>query len=1038
MTPSTATVSYKWTLNGKGTITTSTYTVPADANSGDAIKLVVTDADGNTAEDTVYVGGFTILLVEPTTASTQPQRVGYKYIRADFSASLSSLTPSDIEIRDKKSNQLYSVESVTLSSDGTSADITIAGNSDIAGTSFLVSQTEYVITITQGGASDSYEFELPDYQADMLVTSVNLKDGKITIGTTDRTNSGTAVGSYEVGDVYDDNLGSLVGRTVNVGINSDNELETISVNDAEVVYGVMKYVEKGGFEGVPSAKDYFEDVVTGTKYYLSANSSSKINTTQVINVVNGNDLIAYTLDENGDVNDAPELTDDATYVYTKLVLNPNGTVSCAVLDDQLVWVDYIRVTDVDENTVNESGANAFDFKDYTIEKDGEYITPADLEEDDIIYFESENKFAEVYNNVVSGTPSGINSNTIKVNGTALKWAYAPDVRGILGGTARYYDTDDEAYEPLANTDEDDNIDSQKYLASLDTELGVDAYLNRLGQIVYIDGVVTGTSATTDEYYVTTSGAKGYNMALKDYIQFKVSDGKEQTIEIPVSQIKKFNGIAGKLEAGDAQDTETEGAYLFKFTASGDDDSEDFTDTAAEAFITTGQFVKLTKDSSGKVIGITFVDAGDGTGTNAYVAGEGVKTVTDIDDKGEIVLKPSSEKLTTNATTVAKLTDETNIWVHSRKLKANNTDVDKTTVTKTTFADYTKTTRDLGSFHGTAIGIVEQATGAANLKSADASINVFVKGSNVTDLVIIEKVTDGGVSNAFAVADKTSAAGIVVDYTTKKNGDEDLNYVDTITIKEIDGTEVEYEASVEDLGLPEIGTYIDLTLDKNTEEIVAVKSNAWSYVGWLDTAKNYTKLTQIIDEDAQKIEADKTALIVKRSYNSKGEAEYKNTTLNQINTSTKAMTIEVHQAYYNDDDGIIYGDFIVVEEMNAATAEAYADAWQDIAGLSALTLNINNAADTTKATVTVSGDYGTVSAGAKTLDPADNDDTWTVDGRVATFTSDSDADGAGTVVLEIEGDKGSMKRVVTFSVAIKDGEANEVVLTKVSDTYINIT
>ena len=68
--PADAKVTYKWTINGKGAVTTATYTVPADANSGDAIKLVVTDADGETAEDTVYVGGFTILAVEPTTDQT--------------------------------------------------------------------------------------------------------------------------------------------------------------------------------------------------------------------------------------------------------------------------------------------------------------------------------------------------------------------------------------------------------------------------------------------------------------------------------------------------------------------------------------------------------------------------------------------------------------------------------------------------------------------------------------------------------------------------------------------------------------------------------------------------------------------------------------------------------------------------------------------------------------------------------------------------------------------------------------------------------
>ena len=1002
-------VLYSWTLNGKGAVTTSTYTVPADAKSGDAIKVVVTDLNGNTATDTVYVGGFTILEVEPTTAQGGS---GYKYVRAYFSAALASLTPSDIVIRDKKTNQLYSVESVALSSDGKSADITIAGNVDIAGTTFLMPATEYVITITQGGASDSYEFELPDFESDMLVTSVNLDDGKITLGVTDRTNSGDTAGEFEVGDVYADNLGYLVGRTVNVGINSDSELETISVNDAEVVYGVMKYVENTDDPqvGTPQAKDYFQDVVTEKKYYLSpeANASSKVNTTQVINVVDGEDLLA-----------TPTLADDTTYVYAKLVLNPNGTVSCAVLDDEALWTNYIRVTDVDDTVVNESKANAFDFDGYVIEKEGIYVTPEDLEEDDIVYFESENKFAEVYNDVVSGTPSGINSTSIKINGTSYKWNYDNNVIAA-DLSARYYNTDDEAYEALEYVAEADNVDSQKYLESLDSEIGVDAFLNRLGEIVYIDGVVTDSVETTDEYYVTTSAAQGYTMALGTYIKFKVSDGKEQTIEIPVSQIKKFNGVAGKLEAGtDKTDGST---FEFKFTGT-TVATQNFGPTVdANVLITSGELIKLTKDSSGKVIGITLVDT---TGENKA----GVATAANIDakDPAATVLKPSSTKVEDSEGTIAKLTADTNIWVHTKKLKADGATIDKTTVSKVKFADYEKTTRDILTFDASDI--------QNDPDLANASMKVFVKGSDVSDILILETVTDAGVSNAFEVADKTSAAGIVIGSTTKKNADSDGLYVDTITIREIDGAEVEYEASVEDLAVPVTGSYISLTLDKNSGEIVSIASNEWSWVSWLDEGnKNYTKLTQIIDEDGQKIEADKTALIVKRSYNSKGEAEYKNTTLNQINTSTKAMTIEVHQAYYNDTDTIIYGDFIVVEEMAADDAEAYAEAWQDIAGLSALTLRIDNTASATTATVTVSGDYGTVRAGAKTLDPADDGDTWAVNDRVATFTSNSDADGAGSVILEIEGENGSMKRVVTFSVEITDGGTNEVVLTKVSDTY----
>ena len=956
--PADAKVTYKWTINGKGAVTTATYTVPADANSGDAIKLVVTDADGETAEDTVYVGGFTILAVEPTTDQTNN---GYKYIRAYFSGSLNSLEPEDIVIRDKKTNQLYSVDTVKLSADGTYADITLFGSVLEGGTMFLSGGTEYVMTIAKDGSVDSYEFELPNFSSDMLVTKVNLKDGKVTLGRTDRTNAGTAIGEFEVGDVFADNLGTLVGRTVNVGVNSDNEIESINANDAEVVYGVMKYVEKGEAAGTPEAKDYFQDVVTETKYYLSHESAkaSKINTTKVINVVDGADML-----------DTPDLTDGAVYSYAKLVLNPNGTVSCAVLDGD-AWDDYMRVVTVDDTLVTESTANAFDFDGYTIEKDGEYITTDKLEEDDIIYFEGTNKFAEVFSIVVDGTPSGINSTSIKIDGVSYKWNnldHATDVR--------YYDDGDEAYLPLNATK--GNVDAQKYLESLDSEIGVTAYLNRLGDIVYIDGVVTGTSATTDEYYVTTSAAAGYTQALNSYIKFKVSDGTEQTIEIPVSQIKKFNGVAGKMtgEAG-TEDDGSDYEFTFDATADEDDATASFTADEAKDLITSGELVKLTKDSTGKIIGITLVDnVTDG----ADIVKTTVDFAVDIDGKGKAVLKPSSSKVETDDGMIVKLTDDTNIWVHTVKGT-------KTTVSKVKFEDYTKTTLDL---------------------AAAETMKVFTKGSSVTDILILETITDD-VSNAFEIADKSSAEGIVISYTAKKNADGDANYIDTITIMEIDGTQVEYEASVENLAIPNEGDYIELTLDKNTGEIVGVASNVWSYIDWLDTAKTYTKLTQLECEDGTSVQADKTALVVKRSYNTDGSAKYTKTTMNQINTSSKEMVVQIHEKYYNSDDAVVFADFIVVEED--PDAEAVAEAGQEYLRLAGMTFTVANPTDAAS-TITIEDANG--DAVTETVTVTSSDDTKgganAAGGVVTTTYTD---DGQVVLTITVEGADGHYKRVVTW-------------------------
>ena len=394
--------SYKWTINGKGALTTATYTVPADAKSGDAIKVTVTDELGNTADATVYVGGFTILKVEPTTAQAQDDETGYKYIRAYFSSGLKSLAPEDIVLRDKYSEQLYSIDTVKLSSDGTYADITLFGSVSEGGTKFLQGGEIYVMTITNAEISDTYEFELPIFRSNQLVTNVDIANNKITLFNWL---------TLEVGDVYEENLGTLVGRTVNIGYNSDREVEKMTVNNADVVYGVMEFTEDG--DDYVSAKDYFKDVVTNTKYYLSPQNTSKIRYTRIINVVEGDDIAVYN-DGNDKFNVAA--LDGIKYSYAKLVLNPNGTVACAVLDQDR-WDGTVKVDEIDGTIVSETSKVNVDLDGFTIEKDGKYITPEELEVGDLVFYEAQGdpdatKFAEVYNDVVTGTPGAVNSEKI--------------------------------------------------------------------------------------------------------------------------------------------------------------------------------------------------------------------------------------------------------------------------------------------------------------------------------------------------------------------------------------------------------------------------------------------------------------------------------------------------------------------------------------------------------------------------------------------------------------------------------------------------
>ena len=831
-TAGTGVYTYEWTLNGKGAVTTETYEVPADAKSGDKIKVTVTDELGNTAEDTVYVGGFTITKVEPTTATTATTTTGYKYIRAYFSSSLATLTADDIEIRDKDTEQLYSVDTVKLSSDGTYADITLFGSQDEGATSFLIPQTIYTMEIANSQGSDIFEFELPMIDSDVLVTAVDIEKGKLFFG-------GTT--GFEVGDVYDGNLGTLVGRRVNVGVNSDNEIEKLSVKKANVVYGVMKYNDKeDGTEltGAISDKDYFEDQVTKTKYYMTswASATTTIKASSIRRVVDGTSI--------GDGTDALA---DVTYKYTKLVLNSNGTVDCAVVDPE-AWDGVIKVADVDGTIVSETTKVNVDFDSYTIEKAGEYVTTADLEEDDIVFYDStgDQKFAEVYNAVVEGEPSDIDSTSIAIDDEAYKWTYK-DIITETTVSANYYNTDDDVYEPLL--DLGDDVKAQKYLNSLDAEIGVTAYLDRLGNIAYIDGIPSESAVTTDTWYVTTSAGAGYTQALTSYLKFKVSDGTEKTIEIPVDQIKKFNGEKVAISGGTNTSPAADGSdYEFNVDFD-DDDPTDYTDVEAQNLIESGVLVKLTTDEDGKIIGITFGGDYSNAETDDY------EVVDTIDGKDSNALKPGASKVTTDGGFSAKLTDDTIIWVYT----TDQTDSNKITVTKETFADYTRKTDKISVLNAVQADPFDDA--------AIVGPYVLISGSSVTDVLLRETLDNKDAvktSNTFVEGDTNSTEGIITAYTTKVNAAGDANYVNTVTVLGLDGTKTTYTALKEGALDDVVGkdVYVSLDLDKTTGNAANVTEYGWTRTSGVDAATS--SATEIKTLDGYTVKIDSDAQVLKKT------------------------------------------------------------------------------------------------------------------------------------------------------------------------------
>ena len=744
------------------------------------------------------------------------------------------------------------------------------------------------MTITQNGATATYEFELPKNSSDEIVTAVDVENSTITVVPSGRTNAGGEFGEFAIGDVYDGDISGLVGRTVNIGTNSDNKVVKISVNDEDVVTGKMKYVEGSKSDaqgqGVANLKDsYFEDALTGTKYYFSSTNTSNVNYTQAFKAWNGDDFFRAGDDGLGNLvvldND---FTDKATYDYVQLTLNVNGTVAVAMVDPR--WTSNILVNDVVGTIIVESEKMTLDVDGYTIVKGGVYVEPEDLEEGDVVYYDTTNKFAEVYNDEVTGTIEKVTSEKVTVDGVKYNW-----------DGAKYYDSSSKAYKTLDGVS--DNIGAQKYLNSLSTEDDVTIVLNRGGDIAYITGTEEETAADSNAVYMTNRLGQAYSQDLKHYAKITLNDGEDQSVTVDLSKLTSYAGKA--LEDGGAtihvngEDTAQpwKTTLDFDFTvASGKDDLVGVPVGSATATSlkdttkTDGQFpigalVKVTTNPAGVVVGLEKLGSvGTMTATSKDSATDGAQ------------LDPDDTTITAGGKVLA-LNASTRIWVIDKDLK----------VKKIAFSDYENKT----------------AAGKADL------VSVYADGTKASDIVINN--LDG---DTYSEATEDYASGIVMDYQMAANGS--VNEVSDITIKAADGIDYEFNGTgKKNTDKPGNGNYVVLTLDKDTTNLHddgSIAEYAWSLAGvdtngdtikdlWMSTLTpgRGSNATTLLPENGTTLTAKTGALILKRTdADADGKFEYAPIEIGTINAATNKLNVFWHAV---DINGIkMTADIIIVEEV----------------------------------------------------------------------------------------------------------------------------
>ena len=892
---------YEWKLNGTVVAATESYEVPASAKDGDEITLTVTAEDGQTASDTVYVGGLTILYVEPTTAGAA-DGTGYKYIRATFSSALTELTPSQIEIRRKSDNQLYSVESVALSSDGIFADITLFGDSSSAGTFFLQAGPIYTMKVTQGSDTATLDFELPAYNTEAIVTSVDMSKNKITVVGSGKTQKPVTPGTYNVANKYDGNLGALVGRAVTFGYDSDSNMTSFNLLDQQVVYGYMK-----GF--VPNADEnawYYKDALTGEKYNCKDDNDATAS-------IRGTLWIAADTADDTTVADYM-INDDTEFSYVKLVLNPDGTIATATVEKNLPNTLYVK--SVDGTIVTQDENNAFDLDGYIIVRDGDYITTSDLEEGDIIFLNPSKKFAEVYVNPVSGEISDVIDGKLSIDGKAYEWY-----------DAQYWDDANDKFVQLASkgstprTAEQTTAiqNSQNYLNSLSTDVDTFIYLGRDGKIKYLEGTpVEEVVTTTRELIIGT--AKGYTQSLENHIRIPAFDGTDKdTIDVTDSGIKTMFGDKGKVTwtKGNADDTDTVVKSKIAFEDKDDDapaTDYDFSATATNVVFKNTYLVDVVRNEAGTVTGfkpLTYAAPNGGALTPAPVV------ITQIDGKDydkttTSDITSSTKKITVTGGKILSLGSYTNIWYHETQ--------NDNTIKASKWA--------LDEFPSAAVH------GAAN------TYLVYSDGTKATDIVVVGTEA----APTIKTGDTTSYSGIIVG-NTKKVDSNGKNKVNTIKMILTDGTTQTFDVSEDAViatwnddtdGKVEIGidaaawavenntTFATAVINDNSDEVIQLTVATAGLKGAADGLKGWTDNTDYLDKDRDKVSTklqthggieltvtDKAALLLR--YKEEGATKFKNVTYAEVNTTAKQMNVWYH-TNYTDAATKIEADMIIVEAV----------------------------------------------------------------------------------------------------------------------------
>ncbi|MBU8905934.1 S-layer homology domain-containing protein [Desertibacillus haloalkaliphilus] len=439
--------------------------------------------------------------VTPVTAELEVTAVNTltsdaRYVEVEFNKAVSSLSNSDVRIQNKSSEERVGVKDVQLAADGKTATIEFFEDEGRAHEDrYLERGVTYTITVSANGESSSIDYERPFF-TELRVTSVSAEDREFN-------------GFLKLSENFDVDFEEVLGQEIRVWYNSDFEVERYVVEDRDVALDAVELEENNDGE--------LEVTLVGAD--------------ETFDLVADSDLTVFVDGKSGSLSDGDE------FDYAKVVFDRHGDVAFI---NAYNWDSSLLVEEVDGYDVFAYGEEK-SFEDFTIVKDGKTISLEDVEAGDVIFYNDNAEYAEVFTSTVVGPVETVFSGSIEVNGEEYDYQNAD--RGIA---SRYIDEDGDFA----------GFGTDAALQYKEAEGDVTLFLDRAGNLHFIDGdlgiVETDTyGAFLEEdiigYAVIDSRPRLELSTIKE-------NGEDDVYDFPLSDLEKITVNGTEYEVGEDDNT----------------------------------------------------------------------------------------------------------------------------------------------------------------------------------------------------------------------------------------------------------------------------------------------------------------------------------------------------------------------------------------------------------------------------------------------------------------------------------------------------